>query len=125
MIVRRLEDLLATDRDVAWGNGQSRRFLLERDEMGFSLTDTVVNAGTECTLHYKNHMEACYCIEGRGEVECEGKRYPLSPGVMYALDKHDVHVLRATETMRLVCVFVPPLRGPERHNLSESEPSHY
>jgi L-ectoine synthase len=125
MIVRHLEELIGTERDVAWGNGQSRRFLIEKDGMGYSLTDTVINAGTESRLHYKNHLEACYCISGRGEVECNGKKYPIVPGTMYALNEHDDHVLRAVETMRLVCVFTPPLRGPESHNLGGGGASHY
>ena len=64
MIVRNLSEIINTERDIAWGNGQSRRFLLERDGMGYSLTDTIINAGTESLLEYNNHMEACYCIEG-------------------------------------------------------------
>ena len=96
MIVRKLSDLIGTDRDVAWGNGHSRRFLLARDGMGYSLTDTVVNAGSESLLEYRNHMEACYCIEGSGEVEdMDGTIHAIEPGTMYALDRHDRHILRA------------------------------
>jgi L-ectoine synthase len=125
VIVRLLKEIEGTSRDVAWGNGQSRRLLLARDGVGFSLTDTVINAGSESRIHYKNHMEACYCISGRGEVECDGKSYPLEPGTMYALNAHDAHILRATETMRLVCVFVPPLEGEEAHSFDGNKPSVY
>jgi L-ectoine synthase len=124
MIVRKLEEITGTDRDVAWGNGQSRRFLLERDGMGYSLTDTIVNAGSESHLEYKNHLEACYCISGEGEVEYAGKKYPLVPGTMYALDKHEPHVLRAHTTMRLVCVFTPALKGAEAHQLGTGATNH-
>lgn len=126
MIVRSLEDLIGSERDIAWGNGQSRRFLLERDGMGYTLTDTLVRAGSESLLEYKNHMEACYCIEGEGEVEdMDGNVYPIKPGTMYALDKHDKHYLRATSDMRLVCMFTPALSGEEAHNLSDDGSSHY
>lgn len=126
MIIRKLSDLVGTERDVAWGNGQSRRFLVARDGMGYSLTDTVINAGSESLLEYKNHMEACYCVEGSGEVEdMDGNVYPIEVGTMYALDKHDKHYLRAKTTMRLVCVFCPPLAGQEAHNLSGHGSSHY
>ena len=38
------------------------------------------------------------------------------PGTLYALDRNDAHVLRATKgDLRLVCVFNPPLSGNERH----------
>jgi L-ectoine synthase len=118
VIVRALKEIEGTDRDVLWGNGHSRRLLLERDQMGYSLTDTIVDAGSDSLLEYRNHLEACYCIEGEGEVEDErGQVYPLAPGTMYALDKHDRHHLRAKTRMRLVCVFVPPLIGTESHRL--------
>ena len=51
---------------VQWGNGTSHRFLLEADGMGYTVTDTVVKAGTKSLIEYKNHLEACYCIEGSG-----------------------------------------------------------
>ncbi len=114
VIVRSLEEIVGTDRDVAWSNGRSRRFLLAKDGMGFTLTDTVVHAGTESVLVYPSHLEACYCIEGEGEIEdTAGNRFPLVPGTMYALDKHDEHRVRAATTMRLVCVFSPALEGAE------------
>ena len=41
----------------------------------------------------------------------------ISDGVLYALDKHDRHILRGgTEDMRLVCAFNPPVTGNEVHN---------
>jgi L-ectoine synthase len=126
MIIRKLDEIVGSDRDVFWGNGQSRRFLLERDGMGYSLTDTVINAGSESLLEYKNHMEACYCIEGEGEVEdMQGNVHPIKVGTMYALDKHDKHYLRAKTTMRLVCVFTPPLAGKESHSLRADGSSAY
>ena len=119
MIIRSLDDIIGTDRDVFWGNGQSRRFLIEKDGMGYSLTETIINAGSESLLEYKNHFEACYCIEGEGEVEdMDGNKFPIKPGTMYALDKHDKHYLRATKTMKLVCMFTPALKGDESHDLS-------
>jgi Ectoine synthase len=64
MIVRKLDEV----KTVEWGNGLSRRFLLEADGMGYTVTDTIVRAGTKSRLEYKNHLEACYCIEGKGSV---------------------------------------------------------
>lgn len=125
MIVRDLNKIVSTEREVEWGNGKSRRFLIEKDGMGYSLTDTIINAGTESLLEYKNHMEACYCIEGEGEVEANGVVYPIKPGTMYALDQHDKHYLRAKKTMRLVCVFTPALKGNESHKLKSHNSSCY
>lgn len=127
MIVRSLENLIDTSRDVNWGNGHSRRFLIEQDGMDFSLTDTVCKAGSKSLLEYKNHMEACYCIAGRGEIHDteSGDVHAIEPGTMYALDKHDKHYLVADEELRLVCVFKPALRGDESHKLNEDGSSSY
>jgi|SRR5215475_4426041 len=108
---------------VEWGNGQSYRFLLEADGMGFAMTHTVVEAGSKSPLEYKRHLEACYCISGSGRViPMEGDAsYRIEPGVMYALDQHDAHYLIADPEadMELICVFNPPLQGDERHNLDQ------
>ncbi len=126
MIVRSVDEIAATDRDVSWGNGQSRRLLLKSDGMGFAVAETLVLAGTESLLEYKNHLEACYCISGDGEVEdMAGNRHTLKPGVIYALDKHDKHYLRARNDMRLISVFNPPIEGPERHSLKGDGSSSY
>ncbi|MEK7991001.1 MAG: ectoine synthase [Thiotrichaceae bacterium] len=129
MIIRTFADIQNTDRNVDWGNGRSYRFLLESDNMGFTLTETTVNAGTESLIQYDNYVEACYCIEGEGEIECESKIYPIKPGTMYAPNAHDKHYLRASQdqALRLVCVFSPALKGIETHHFNEdaSEASGY
>jgi L-ectoine synthase len=118
MIVRRLQDIRGTAQDVVTRNWASRRLLLARDGMGFSLHETTVFAGTETRIWYKNHLEAVYCIAGEGEIEdlAAGEVHEITPGVMYALNRHDRHLLRAKSEMRLVCVFNPPLTGREVHD---------
>jgi L-ectoine synthase len=120
MIVRTLRDIIGTGRDVEAPNGNwvSRRLLLKEDGMGFSLHDTNVRAGTETHIWYQNHLEAVYCVAGRGEIEDleTGKTYPIRDGTLYALNGHERHYLRAFEDMRLICVFTPPLTGREIHN---------
>jgi L-ectoine synthase len=119
MKIVKLQDILGTEKDVDGGNWVSRRLLSRKDNMGFSLHDTVIKAGTETHIWYQNHLEAVYCIEGNGEVETidDGEIYKITPGTVYALDKHDNHLLRGgTEDMRVVCVFNPPLTGKEVHD---------
>jgi len=86
--------------------------------VGFSLHDTIIHAGSESLLWYKHHIEAVYCIEGEGEVETtdDGKVYPISAGTVYLLNGNERHLLRATTTMRMVCVFNPPVTGREDHD---------
>lgn len=117
MLVRKLDEIVGTERDVRAETWNSRRLLLKADGMGFSLHDTIVVAGTITRMWYKNHLEAVYCIEGRGTLESieDGKLWTIEPGTVYALDKHDEHVLRAETDMRMVCVFNPPVLGREVH----------
>jgi len=121
MFVRTLDEIIGTERDVNWGNGQSRRLLIESDGMGFALLDTIIRAGTDLQIQYKNHLEAVYCIEGKGSITdvAEDKVYDIVPGVMYVLNNHDVHRLCATEDLRVICVFNPPIKGDEKHDMSK------
>jgi L-ectoine synthase len=118
MIVRKLTDIIGTERDVDDGNWVSRRLLLRKDGMGFSMHETILRAGTETYMWYKHHLEAVYCIEGEGEVEdlATGTIHHLQPGTLYALDEHDKHIVRAKTDIRTVCVFYPPVTGQEVHD---------
>jgi len=131
MIVRRLQDLEGSERVVEAPNWVSRRLLLARDGMGFSVHDTLIRAGTSTEMRYENHLEAVYCVGGRGYVEDleTGARHPIASGTLYALDRHDHHRLVAESDLRMVCVFNPPVVGPEVHDengvypLMKGEPS--
>ena len=128
MFVKNLKAVEATDFFVDWGNGTSHRLLTEADGMGFTVCHTVVKAGSESLLEYRNHLEACYCIAGEGEVEdMQGRKYPIKVGDIYVLDKHDKHYLRGgkNQDLILVSVFNPPLKGTERHSLKGEQGSAY
>ncbi|EAT11343.1 ectoine synthase [Bermanella marisrubri] len=120
MIVRQLQDCQKSDRFIKdpKGNWDSTRMLLKNDNMGFSFHITTIYAGADFMLHYQNHLESVYCISGEGEVETldDGKKYAITPGTIYILDKNDKHMLRATKDMQMACVFNPPLNGKEVHN---------
>ncbi len=123
MIVRSLAEIENTPRDVAGPTWRSRRLLLEADGLGFSMHDTLIHAGTTTEMEYRHHLEAVYCVAGRGSVTVVGgETFAIEPGTVYALDRHDRHVLVAEETLRLVCVFNPPLTGRETHDESGSYP---
>ena len=117
MIVRTLDGVTGSAHDVTGPGWQSRRLLTRADGMGYTMTDTIIRAGAEMELEYKNHLEACYCLSGAGEIRdlASGAVHPIGPGTIYALDRHDRHVLRAREEMRLICCFTPALSGSETH----------
>ena len=118
MIVRTLEDIVGTDRDVDGGNWSSRRLSLADDGMGFSMHDTILRAGTETHMWYKNHLEGVYCIEGKATLEdkATGEVHEIRPGTIYLLNDHDRHVLRVEEDLRVICTFNPPVTGQEVHD---------
>ena len=118
MIVRSLNDIIDTARDVRGAAWASRRLLLAEDGVGYTLTETSIVAGSEQMLWYKYHVESNYVIEGEGEVEnmTTGEIFPLAPGSIYVLDQHERHRLKAFTAMRLVCVFTPALTGRETHD---------
>jgi len=123
VIVRELKDVIGSWRHASGDGWESRRIVLADDRMGCSLHDTLVREGAELHLEYKNHLEVNYCIEGEGEVVdvATGTIWPIRPGTMYALDKHDRHILRATKgDLRLVCTFSPALSGCETHDADGS-----
>lgn len=118
MMVRNIRDIDGTEDDVVTDTWRSKRIILKKDGMGYSVHETTIFAGTETHIWYQNHLESVFCIQGEGEVETipDGKIYPIKPGVLYALNEHDNHYLRAKTEMKMICVFNPPLTGREVHD---------
>jgi L-ectoine synthase len=124
MIVRNLQTARASRRLVETEGWNSVRLLLKEDGMGFSFHITTIYEGADLPMHYKNHLESVYCISGKGSIDDRetGETHAIEPGVMYALDRNDRHVLRADTEMVMACVFNPPLNGLEVHDASGAYP---
>ncbi len=118
MIVRDLRAAAFTPRRVDSEGWSSVRLLLGEDRMGFSFHITTIQPGAELPMCYQHHLEAVYCIEGSGSVEdlASGTVHRIRPGILYALDRHDRHILRGDTEMTLACVFNPPVTGREVHD---------
>lgn len=118
MIVRSLADIENTERDVQTPSWRSQRIVLAREDVGFSVHETTLYAGTENSMWYAHHIEAVYCVAGEGELTNDetGERHWISPGTLYLLDGHEHHTLRPQTEMRTVCVFNPPVTGREVHD---------
>ncbi|MGM0585943.1 MAG: ectoine synthase [Pseudomonadota bacterium] len=117
MIIRDLNKCRGTEREVSAERWKSIRLLLADDGMGFSFHITIIEGGSEHSFHYKHHFESVYCVSGEGEIEdlATGEVHQIRPGVMYALDKHDKHTVRARSELVLACCFNPPVTGTEVH----------
>ncbi|MGH6957844.1 MAG: ectoine synthase [Caulobacteraceae bacterium] len=124
MILRNLSQTRAGDRNVLSAGWESARMLLKDDAMGFSFHITTMYAGEELKMHYKHHLEAVYVISGHGEIEelATGKTHALEPGVMYALNANDRHVVRPRTDIVTACVFNPPVTGREVHDETGAYP---
>lgn len=118
MLIKKLEDIRRSDRNVTDKGWESSRLLLAEDGMGFSFHITTLEAGGEWTFHYRHHVEAVYVLSGTGSVEdlATGEKHRLAAGTLYALDRHDRHTLRAETELVTACVFNPPVTGNEVHD---------
>lgn len=113
-----VDTLKGTDREVQFTGGTSLRPILASDNMGFTFCKTFVPEGGPHHWHYKNHLECCYCISGRGELVnlTTHKVYEIVPDTIYILDKHDDHTFKAITDCVLISIFNPPLNGNESHD---------
>jgi L-ectoine synthase len=118
VIVRSLREIEDTDRDIKTPNWRSKRIVLAKEGVGFSVHETTMYAGTVNDFWYANHVEAVFVVEGEGELtDTEtGQSYQLTPGTLYLLDGHEHHQVRPRTDVRAVCVFNPPVTGREVHD---------
>jgi L-ectoine synthase len=121
MIVRTLAEITDTEHDVRGDGWRARRHFTRRDGLGFSLSETTVDAGHEMDLWYKHHQEACFVIEGEAVItkRVTGTTHRIGPGDAYA-PGNDRHTIRVLAPLRLVCVFNPALSGQETHDADGS-----
>ena len=117
MIVRHLSEIAGTSREVHGNMFVSNRLLLDRDGMGFTLTDSRPEKGFEMEVHYKHHLEAVYVIEGEATITNleTNEVVKLKPDTLICFDKNERHHYVCHTAMRLICVFNPPLVGRELH----------
>lgn len=118
MIVRTLDEITDTDADIKSENWRSKRIVLAKEKVGFSVHETTLYAGTVSRFWYANHIEAVFVVAGEGEITelDNGKTHQLAPGSLYLLNDHDKHEVRPRTEMRVVCVFNPPVTGREVHD---------
>ncbi len=125
MFIRKLKEIRASDRFIETDGWNSARLLLKDDNMGFSFHVTTMLAGKELHMHYQNHLEAVLVLKGTGTIEDmgTGETHRLAPGVMYALNAHDKHIVRPETDILTACVFNPPVTGREVHDENGAYPA--
>lgn len=125
MLIRKLDEIRKSDKNIVVKQWESARVLLKGDGMGFSFHITTLYAGEEIHMHYKNHLESVFVISGEGTIEDlgTGETHELSPGTLYALNAHDKHIVRPRTNIITACVFNPPVVGNEVHDETGAYPA--
>jgi len=105
-------------KPVNFTGGKSKRVVVKSHNVGFGICETHVSKGGPYHWHYKNHLEACYCVSGIGFLTnlANDMCYKITEGVTYILDKNDDHLFEAITDVVLISVFNPPLIGDETHD---------
>ncbi|MCW8060098.1 ectoine synthase [Agrobacterium tumefaciens] len=127
MILRSLASIEGTARDIRSGTGKwrSMRLALAEDGSGVSFSVTTVYAGTVTEMHYRNHVETVFILEGEAVLTNHetNETHPIRGGDLYILDKHERHSVHAITLLKAISIFSPPLTGAEDHDDSGSYPA--
>src|SRR5699024_10538017 len=85
VFVRHMSEVEDTEDDIKTENWRSKRIVLAREKVGFSVHETTLYAGTVNDFWYDNHVEAVFVTHGEGEVEdkATGEVHQLAPGSLY------------------------------------------
>lgn len=146
VIKQKLKCISLSDcKTTFWGNGDSNRFLLEKDNFGFTVTNTTVTPNSFSNLEYKNHFESCYYIEGNGKYEWDvngssslietNNRHSSIDGdddddddtiskcqsTMMIMNNRDAHILAGGDKQAVnISIFCPALKGDEKHDFTKT-----
>ncbi|XP_038067200.1 uncharacterized protein LOC119737152 isoform X2 [Patiria miniata] len=134
-VVRSLSEVVGTDRDIDWGGGHSRRYLIKQDGFPLGIHNTWVYPKTCSRMCYMNHIEGAYYIAGKVTYEWQDTsgdwvhattKTDSANGTNYLMNMHDCHVVKVHDEEALcICIFDPVLTGDEIHHLSEGGFSGY
>ena len=121
MFVRKIEDLIGSDKEVTLTDGgsvfQAVRLLTQEDGCGFSISDAHIGSRS-LNAHYKNHVEANLIVSGQVELQdlSSEQSWALTAGMFYVVGPKDRHRLSADGEANLISIFSPAITGTERHD---------
>lgn len=128
-VVRTLNEILGTERDVFWGNGRSRRLLIRKDGFDFAFCITLGHSNTDSPLQYKNHFESCYYVSGTGEYVWGTGSHPIDTSkdqsTVFIMNENDAHRMVVENESICLSIFTPAIEGHEAHNFAEGASSSY
>src|SRR5688572_27942552 len=117
MIVRHLDVIRDSNRNVITDGWESARILLKNEGMGFSFHITTMYAGQELRMHYKHHLVVVFVLQGKCTIEdlATGEHHDLRLGMLYALNAHDRHIVRPSTDIVTACLLNSPVSGRAVH----------
>lgn len=82
MLIRHVDEVRGTERDVQGDGWRSRRLVLAAEGIGYSVHETTLAAGISLRFEYEHHRETVYCVSGEGGIEdlSSGRAAALSAG---------------------------------------------
>ena len=88
--------------------GASRRAFIRDDNKVLSVHLVEISRDSQ-THYHKAQTETYYFLEGKGEVELDGKRFPVKPGMTLMIRPGTRHrAIPGTEPMKILNIVVPP-----------------
>ena len=131
LLMKTLDDVICSDRNVFFERGYSRRFLASPDGYNVSVHNTLAFANYETNLHFLHNVEGAYIVKGQGEyVWNNGKeRHEYNSekheGTLILL-QHDAFIVKVgAHDVIAICVFFPPLKGSEKLTFDDESVSSY
>ena len=106
-----ISDLLSLP-PLACPCGTTRRAFVDVD--GAPASMHIVNIDDDARAHYHEHMtEIYYFLEGEGEMELDGQRHPVRPGMAVMIHPGCRH--RAIGKFKIINVAVPAFDPADEH----------
>lgn len=131
LLMKSLDEVIDSDRNVPFENGFSRRFLAAPDGYNISFHNTFCSTKFSKHLQYLNNKEVVYFIKGQGEYVWEnGKRRhdfdsEKHHGTMFLVANNAHEVKIGARDSIAICLFFPPLMGNERLKTGQENGSSY
>lgn len=131
LLMKSLDEVTDSDRNVPFEDGFSRRFLAAPDGYNISVHNTFCSRSFSKHLQYLNNKELVYVIKGQGEYVWENGqcRHDFDSekhhGTMFLVGNNAHKMTIGARDTIAICLFYPPLMGNERLKTGKEGGSSY
>lgn len=131
LLMKSLDEVTDSDRNVPFEDGLSRRFLAAPDGYNISVHNTFCSSSFSKHLQYLNNKELVYVIKGQGEYVWQNGqcRHDFDSekhhGTMFLVGNNAHKMTIGARDTIAICLFYPPLMGNERLKTGKEGGSSY